>query len=169
MRSRFPLFLLLLAAVFFIVCLWRDAATLPAKLATHFDGAGKPNDWMTRTQHLTFMTLFGLGVPAFILGVFYSVRLFPASSLNVPQAAYWKSPEHYPEACRILFEHGLWFAVLLLVWMTLLNDLIVSANRTAPPQLDNGSILMLTGGLLAGMSLWIALLLLRFSRIPKAR
>lgn len=167
MRPRIATLVLLLALAFFIGCLWRDAAALPENLATHFDGAGKPNDWMTRTQHLVFMTLFGLGVPAIVVGVCYSVRFFPSSSLNVPQAAYWRSPEHYPEACRVMLEYGLWFASLLLVWCALLNSLIVSANRTAPPQLANGSVMTLAGGLIAGIVLWIIMLLRRFARIPK--
>lgn len=167
MSSRNATLVFLLALVFFFGCLWRDAAALPERLATHFDGAGKPNDWMTRTQHLTFTIAFGLGVPAFILGVFYSIRFFPASTLNVPQAAYWRSPEHFPEACRILFVHGLWFASLLLIWMALLNAEIVAANRTVPPQLDNGSVMVFAGGLIAGLVLWIVMMLRRFSCISK--
>lgn len=167
MRSRLALSILLLALAFFVACLWRDAVGLPEKLATHFDGAGKPNGWMTRTQHLAFSTLFGLGVPTFVLGLCYSIRFLPSSTLNVPHAAYWRSVEHFPEACRILFEQGLWFAALLLIWTALLNGLIVSANRTVPPHLDNGAVMMLAGALLAGLVLWIIVLLHRFSRIPK--
>ena len=59
------------------------------------------------------------------------------------------------------------YAVARAIWMTLLHGLIVAANRTAPPQLDNSSVLMLAGGLIAGLALWIALLLRRFSRIPQ--
>lgn len=124
---------------------------------------------MTRAQHLTFMMLFGLGVPVFVIGICYSIRFFPSSLLNVPKASYWRSPEHYPEACRILFTHSLWFASMLLIWMTLLNHQIVVANRTVPAHLDNRFVWALGGGLVAGAALWVVTLLLRFSRIPKVR
>lgn len=166
-RLKLPTKILMLSLAIFVGWLMRDAASLPDKLATHFDGAGHPNGWMTRAQHLTFLMLFGLGMPAFVIGLCYSIRFLPASALNVPKAAYWRSPEHFPEACRILFEHSLWFASLLLIWMTLLNSLVVSANRIIPPHLDNSSVLLLAGGLLACAAVWVAELCWRFARTPE--
>lgn len=167
MRLRLPLLILALSVTVFVGFSMCNMGTIPERLATHFDGGGLPNGWMTRTQHLIFMTLFGFGVPALVIGVCYSIRFFPSSLLNVPNASYWRSQEHYPEACQMLFAHSLWFAALLLIWSTLLNHQIMEANRVFPPHLETASVWMLIGFFVVGIALWSISLMLRFAKIPK--
>jgi hypothetical protein len=167
MRRLFAWLPPVLAALVFVFThfVWRDA--LPAEnVATHFDGAGQANGWMTRTGHEIFILGTGLGVAAFVLGLCHAIRLLPSRLLNVPQAAFWRSPLHYPAACEKIAAWGRWFAAGLLVYFTMLNGLVIQANRIQPPRLD-GTLLGWTSGIFVFLVLASILWLVRsFARRP---
>ena len=118
MRRYLPWILLAVAALFFVLTHLSWMRQLPERPATHFDMQGRPDGWMDRSSHLVFMLLFGLGTPAFVITLCWALRFLPPSLLNVPKPEYWRSPEHYPEACRILLRWSVWLAVFMLVLMT---------------------------------------------------
>ena len=155
---------LVLAALIFVVTHFIWLGDLPAKLATHFDGSGKANGWMTRQQHGTFMLIFGLGVPAFILGLVWLIRLLPSNLLNVPKPEYWRAPENYPKACAIMLTWAQWLAVGELLWTTVLNRQIVLANLVKPPRLATPDIWYLTAVFLVMVGGSILWLILRFRK-----
>ena len=141
-------------------------ADLPERLATHFNASGKANGWMSRRSHGSFMLVFGLGVPAFILTLGSTMRFLPASLMNVPRRDYWHQPQHYPEACAIMFSWSQWQAAGLLVWMTLLNHEIVKANLLKPPHLSSTNTWALTSALLLSTGLSVAWMSWRFLKVP---
>ena len=143
------------------------SGSLPARVATHFNAAGHANGWMTRSQHVTFMLLFGLGISLFVIGICYCIRFFPASSLNVPNSAYWRSPEHYPEACAFLFRHSFWLGASELVWFGLLNASLVQANQLTPPLLAMRTAGALGGGFVAATAAWAVSMIWYFARTGK--
>ena len=164
MRSKLPLLFLLVAAIAFSVSLFYFLPSLPDRLATHFGATGQPNGWMTRDQHFIGITLLGFGLPAFVIGICYCIRFFPASMLNVPKASYWRSPEHYPEACRILLSWSFYFGAISFLWTGLLNYQLVLANRLNPPFLAALPVLMLSGIYIAATGILIVVLMLQFSK-----
>jgi uncharacterized membrane protein len=111
-------------------------ALLPAKVASHFNAAGLPDAWESRDVYLSGMALVCLGVPLFLLAIFWSVCWLPDSMVNVPNREYWLSPERQPQTARLMFEFGQWFAVLQGLFFLLLHWLVVAANRQAPVQLS---------------------------------
>ena len=137
---------------------------LPERPATHFDMQGRPDGWMDRSSHLVFMLLFGLGTPAFVITLCWALRFLPPSLLNVPKPEYWRSPEHYPEACRILLRWSVWLAVFMLVLMTFINREVVAANLKSPPMLSTGGLLLLVFAFSGGVLASIAWLVWRFSK-----
>ena len=150
-RPKIPLLLFILAAILFVISVSQQAPHLPDRVATHFDGQGRVNGWMSRQQHLGFMLAFGLGVPAFVVGLCHLIRFFPSRLLNVPHAEYWRSPEHYPEACRIVRQWSSLLAAWLVLWFASLNHLVFVANQLSPPRLDSPQIFLHTGIFLTGI------------------
>lgn len=166
MKRHLAWILLALAALAFVLTHVVWLAELPPRVATHFSATGTANGWMTRTRHGTFMLLTGLGLPAFILLIGWAIRFFPASMLNVPHPAYWRSPAHYPTACRIMLQWSQWQSLALLLWVILLNYQIVLANRTSPPRLSSHDILWLSVPLVLVTLASILWLIWRFSKVP---
>lgn len=162
MRSKLPLLFLLVSAVAFTVSLIYFLPGLPDRLATHFGGSGQPNGWMTRDQHILGITLLGFGLPALVIGICYSLRFFPSSMLNVPRASYWRSPEHYPEACRILLRWSFWFGAVSFIWTGVLNYQLILANRLNPPFLAPLPVVILSGIYVAATGVLVAVLILQF-------
>jgi len=138
----------------------------PDKMATHFDAAGHPNGWMTRSSSEGFFAVFGVGFSAFFIGITYVIRLFPSSTINVPNSEYWRSPEHFGEACEFLFAHSFWLGSFALLWAGAMNYLIVVANRSNPPLLSTPCVWTLSGLFLAGTIAWVAGILRFFGRAP---
>jgi len=162
MRSKLPLLFLILSAVAFTISLFYFLSELPDRIATHFGPTGHPNGWMTRNQHVIGMTLLGFGIPAFVIGICYSIRYFPSSTLNVPRASYWRSPDHYPEACQILLRWSFWFGTVSFMWTGILNYQLVLANRLSPPFLAPTQAVIFSGIYIAANGVLIILLVFRF-------
>jgi uncharacterized membrane protein len=162
MRSKLPLLFLIVSEVAFTISLFYFLPELPDRIATHFGATGHPNGWMTRNQHVIGMTLLGFGIPAFVIGICYSIRHFPSSTLNVPRASYWRSPEHYPEACQILLRWSFWFGTVSFLWTGILNYQLVLANRLNPPFLAPASVVIVSGIYIAATGVLIILLVFQF-------
>lgn len=167
MKRSFPLILLALVALAFIVSHFVWLADMPERLATHFNGAGRANGWMSRQQHSFFMLLTGLGAPVFVLVLSWAIRFLPPTLLNVRKPEYWRSPENYPKACAILFQWAQWQAIGLLVWLTILNRQIVFANHISPPRLSFADMLPLTVGLLMAEAVLLGWLWWRFGKTER--
>ena len=68
---QFAIALLWLTLPLVAIQYWRVWDQLPASMATHFNAAGQPNGWMSRTVALEF----GVGIMAFLLLVFTPILL----------------------------------------------------------------------------------------------
>ncbi len=142
MKTRISWIIFLLCAGFFVPVVLMDAATLPAKVATHFNGAGKPDGWMARDAHLRGTLLIGLGVALVVIGACHLMRFLPPSLINVPNATYWRAKENYARACAFMERWSLWLASLTTLWLTALTHEIVLANRTVPVHLPTERLVM---------------------------
>lgn len=167
MRTKLPLLFLAVAALAFGLSLLWLRAEMPERLATHFSASGQADGWMTREQHLWGMVLLGFGLPAVVIGICYCIRFFPPSMLNVPKAAYWRSPAHYPEACGILLRWSYCVGAVSLVWTGLLHHQIVLANQRQPPVLAPQPAVAISSVYLAALGLLVVLLVLRFLKPGK--
>ncbi len=153
--SRLPLYVWLFSLALFAFSVATSFPSLPERLATHFDAAGHPNGWSSRTAYVAFFPAFTLGVSGLVLGLTYSIRFFPSSTLNVPRSDYWRTPENYPRACVFIFRHTFWFAALMTLFMRYAHQSIATANLAAPPILNTGELNRSAGLFLAGLALWI--------------
>jgi len=161
--------------IFFWSCLAVYCATLvyawlrlPEQVATHFNAGGAPNDWMSRDGFLLFSAGMAIFLTAFFVGLFYSVRFFPPSTLNVPHPEYWRRPENFPLACRKIYTWSFPITGISLLFLAWVNFSILSANLVAGgPRLDMGgffvAIVFFVGAFLAPV-----FVMCRDFRIPPA-
>lgn len=153
--ARKPAILLTLLVAAFVFDVLLTAQTLPPRVATHFDGAGHANGWMSRAGHLRFMLCFGVGLPLFLAGLFYAIRIMPTGLVNMPHRDYWLAPERRADTNNRLFAHGLWLACLMLLFFAAVHHQIIGANRTPTPRLSSEGTIVLLGAFLAGLLVWI--------------
>ena len=164
---RTPTVVLVLLYLCFLGYLLYSAGQLPERVATHFDGRGQPNGWMSRSSHVMFIGGMGVLVPLGIVGLCYLLRWLPDNLINIPRREYWLAPERRAETVAFLFRSSLWFASEMVLFFTALQALLVRANRWQPARLETGLLLAVAGLLVAGTVVWIVAALRRF-RLPRA-
>jgi uncharacterized membrane protein len=125
---------------------------LPDTVAVHFDGQGRPDNWMTRDTHALFMTALLVFLPGTFLVIPALVTRLPARWINVPHHSYWTAPERRPALQRLLTDWCAQMATLMGLFMLIIQVLTLIANRSVPVRLD-------TTAVLASMALFLVLTL----------
>jgi uncharacterized membrane protein len=163
-RFQFSVLVLAILWIGFGASLLGAVPMLPPRMATHFDGAGNPNGWMSRSAHLIFMGAFGIGFPLFIIGMCWMARYLPLSAINLPHREYWLASERRDESTDYLFRHSIWLACLGIAFITGLHWAVVFGNQRQPASLPLTWVLSVVGPFLIGVVAWIAFLYRRFRR-----
>jgi hypothetical protein len=148
----------------FVAYVGATAELLPERAATHFGVNGRADGWMGRAEYTTFISLLGLGLPAFTAVMGLLTRFLPAQFVNIPHRDYWLAPERRPETSAYLLRQCLWLACLLVGFVGWMHYLTIVANRSTPVGMPSQ---MLWGGLavfLAGLGVWIALMVAHFRK-----
>jgi uncharacterized membrane protein len=138
---------------------------LPARVATHFDVAGRANGWMPRTGQ----TAWHIGMVLFLAGLleglaWLSPRL-PHQYLNLPHRDYWLAPERRAGTQAWLAGLARLLGCGLMLFFLALFHLVYRAN------LDNtllpvAPVALLTAGLLLAVGLVLAGMIARLLRPP---
>ena len=168
MKKPLPLSVKILCLLYLILAgylLW-SASRLPDRVASHFNGAGRPDGWMDRNTHLGLMGAIGFVFPLLMSGLFYLTRKMPSWLVNIPNREYWLVPERREQAFDRLFDHSLWFACLLAGFSIGMHHLITQANLNPPPTLSGSQVLICMGLFVVGLVTWVIQLNRRFG-IPK--
>lgn len=154
--------LCLVATGTFIVA---TTSALPEAVASHFNGSGLANGFMTRDGYRAFMLAFGLALPAFLAAVVgLAPRLAPAR-INVPNRDYWLDPKRRADTVNALSAQGAWLGTLTAVFIAALHYVLLLANRSLPPRLPTELFWMLMVGFVVSLVLWIVILYLRFRSV----
>lgn len=148
----------------FLIYLSLTASQLPGQVASHFNGAGRADGWMTRASYVRFIAVFAIGLPLFVVGVFFLLRFVPNGLINMPRRDYWLAPERRSETFACLFRHSFWLASMTVGLNAGLHTLILEANRQGPaaPRLSTVPALALLACFLAGVAVWSICLIRRF-------
>jgi ABC-type Fe3+ transport system permease subunit len=162
---RAPALLLGLLYVCFFGHLASSSSQLPERVATHFDGSGRPNGYMSRTAHLRFMVVFGVAFPLFVPAIVCASRFLSDRCYNLPNRDYWLAPARRPETMAYLFRHSLWFSPMALCFAIGLHASIIHANNLAHAHLSTLLVLALAGCFLAGTAIWGVSLIRHFHRV----
>lgn len=118
--------------VLFLVSLVLAWKSLPARVATHFDSAGQPNDWSSRGSYVVGMT--GLGVIAFIVVPLVGAiaARHPGRYINISNRQYWARPENHLPFKRKLTVLTLNLGTLAGLVFLFVNVMVLRANSVKP-------------------------------------
>ena len=162
--TRLPYLAFTLLGIILLVDLALTVPSLSEPVATHFDGAGNPNGWMSRRVYAIFMAAFGIGLPALIVALIrFAPRWFP-NRLSIPNRSFWLAAERREGTLQFLQWHMGWLATLMVFFVIAIHHLIIMANAARPPALPHAPFFFVIGCFLAGMAVWMVLLWLRFRR-----
>jgi uncharacterized membrane protein len=164
MRAKRLLVLLYVAAV---AQLFWIASQMPDVVATHFDGAGRPNGGMTRAGMVGFqLMMLGITAAAFLGLPVLLGRLSP-TLINIPNREYWLAPERRAASMAALQN---WMAVMgcgVVVLLMAVTALLRHANQASPPRLSSTALLACLGAFLVYMAGTIVALYRRFPRAQR--
>jgi uncharacterized membrane protein len=168
MKKRLPILIFVLVEIVVAVFILSTAGDLPENIASHFNGAGMPNGFMSKAGYTQFMLLFAVGIPALVVCFISFVLRVASGTINIPNKEYWLSPENKSSTMQFFQGHIACLGVLIALFMAYIHWLLLKANSVQPPQLPNRIFFVGLGIFLAGMLLWGVWLILRFMRVPKA-
>ena len=151
---------LLLFATLFVA---GTASELPLTVASHFDAAGHPNGFMSRSGYVRFVLCAAVGLPVIVVAILTAVYS-RATDLKLPNREYWLAPQRLDETRAFLVAHGVWFGSLLVILGCLVHWLELAANRQQPPHLPNSSFAAVLIAFLVAILAWLAVLMFGFRR-----
>jgi uncharacterized membrane protein len=157
--KRLPIWLFLIVLVGGLAWIAVLGTHLPARVAVHFDAAGRANGWMSRGAAVGFFAVFALVFPLVLPALLFLARFLPPRMLNVPRKDYW-----YRQVCAYLFASSFWVAAASVGFVVGMFVFVVLANREQPPVLASGPVLALAGLYVAAMLGWTVRLLCVFTR-----
>jgi hypothetical protein len=166
-RHLLPLAVLVACLAASLASLVWARAELPAQVSSHFNGAGQPNASMARDPYLLLMGAVGVGLPLLLVGIFYCIRFFPASIVNMPHREYWLAPQRRYETSEKMLHFGLWFACAESIFLTMIHVQVVQANLAQPVQLTN-LVWAELAIFLGFVAVWLVALYRQF-RLPQAK
>lgn len=167
MKKNLPITLFLIAELSVLTFILTTASSLPAMVASHFNAAGMPNDYMSRQSYLGFMLAFTVAIPCIVAASLAFIDRIPAKYINLPNKQVWLAAPYRESTFAYLKAHGLGMGALIAIFLGYVHGLVIQANRSVPPQLSSGAII---GGLVVfvGVAIgWSILLPLKFMRLPK--
>jgi hypothetical protein len=137
---------------------------LPGVVATHFDGGGRPNGWMTRGGYLAFSLAFDVGLPLLVTAAIGLVPRRWPRFVNIPNRQHWLAPERRAATLGFLATHACSLGCLMTLFGAAVHWLILRANATASPALATAPLLWTIGAFLAALGVWIYALYRRLAK-----
>lgn len=139
-------------------------AILPERVAIHFAWGGAADGWASRFDSI----LLTVALDTLLFLTFWlspaRLRRTPATWVNLPNRAYWLSPERR-EATIARFSERLWaFGTALFLFLLAVGLLTLEANRSDPVRLDQPLFLGALGLFLAYTLYWTWKLVRDFRR-----
>lgn len=155
------LFVLLL--MFAVIFVNRTAASLPSIVASHFDAAGQPNGFMSRSDYMVLLRVLTLGLPLAVVGIL-AIVYSRATDLKMPNREYWLAPQRLERTRAFLIAHGVWLGSMLVAFMCFFHWLELDANSQQPPHLSNRLFASGIIVFLVCLAAWIGTLMFAFRR-----
>jgi hypothetical protein len=143
-------------------------AELPARVASHFDGAGRPNGWMSRDGFVLIQCVLLLALGALFGFGGRLLKVTPNGWINLPNRNYWLAPERRAESVAVLAGWMRWLGAGTLAFLMVVFQFTVQANLRRG-RLDSMQFLMVTGLLLGGMAIAVGWLYRRFRALAPDR
>ena len=139
-----PWIVFVVMLLFAIGYLILTASNLPPLVASHFNGAGDPTAYMTRSFYTQFVLALGVGLPLAMVALL-TVVFSSAQDMRLPNRDYWLAPERIARTRSVLISFGVWMGSLMVAMVCYIHWLELAAHRSVPPHFSNHLVL---GGLL---------------------
>ena len=135
---------------------------LPDTVASHFDGRGIPNGWMSKQ---VFCGIY-LGIMILMVVIFHAIPKFPNQLRNIPNRDYWMSPERKEETMRYIDNVTPRMGIATMLLFIYVFHYAIEANLSPDPVLSGnvGWALILY---FIFVAVWLFKFLRRFWRIPQ--
>ena len=139
---------------------------LPDRVATHFNTAGTPDGWSTRSTMIDLqLTIIVLVAAGFLLAAGAVLRS-PARWLGLPHRDWWLAPDRSEQTRRDLAIRLLWLGAFTQILCCDLFHHTVRVNLGRVAALE--SYWLDIGGFLAVAVVWLIVLVWRYARVPDA-
>lgn len=129
---------------------------LPEIMASHFNGAGAANDWMSKQNFF----LLEAGILLLIVLEFtlmpLLIRKVPKALINMPNKDYWFADERRAATIETMKHFFDWFSIGLLALFIGINQLVFRAN------LNNENLSSMSWLILGAFLIFIAVWLIKF-------
>jgi uncharacterized membrane protein len=126
MKTQRGIFVALLLAVAIQIAYFYPL--LPDTMASHFDGAGRPNGWMSKGGFMgLYVGLLALMAANFLVLPVFLERL-PVWLINLPNKSYWLAPERREQAWAKIQAYLLAFGNAAVALMLVVFQLAMLAN-----------------------------------------
>lgn len=136
---------------------------LPDVVASHFDGAGNPDGWMTKR----FFFVFEAALLLLLLAIFSALpALFgrtPDRWINLPNRDYWLAANRREETIEAISQYHDWVSIALIFLFISVNQLVFRANIEQTP-LPTGLTLLILALFMGFVIGWIFLFIRRFKK-----
>ncbi len=151
-----------------LATLWLTAPALPARVAVHFDFAGRPNRWTTPFRAAGEFTAGILAILAIFGLAAVLLERLPPRWVNIPHRDEWLAPPHRAATVALLRRWLAREALAITVFFGWLWAMLLWAHRQTPVRLSNHLLLIGTALWLAVLAADIIALYRRFARSPSA-
>jgi serine/threonine-protein kinase len=137
---------------------------LPPMVASHFDGAGRPDGWMQREVFVAFqagliaiMLLSFVGLPRWL------ARL-PTRWYSLPHRDHWLAPERRAQTLARIQRQMMWLACAIVAMILTITQVVIQVNLTPEPVLPTAAVWGLLAAFLVFTAIWTLLFVRSFRR-----
>lgn len=110
---------------------------MPAEVASHFNASGQADSFLSRDNYLTLMILVICLSTLVVGGIGRLLISLPEDSINLPNKAYWLSPERKNDSLNYISNWLQFFSAGMAAFLCFVHWIVVQANSTEPKQLNS--------------------------------
>ena len=141
---------------------------LPEVVASHFDAAGRPNGWSSRTSFFGIYLATIAGVLLVFLALPRAMSRLPDRWINLPRKDYWLAPPRRRETLAAIQRWMGWFGAGVLLFLIFMFQLAIQANLARDRAVGGEAFWVLLAGFVLFTLGWSLLFVLGFRRAPGA-
>lgn len=138
---------------------------LPAMVASHFDAAGAPNSFAPKGAFLELYVFVLLMLAVISLVVPRLMLVLPPEYVNLPNRDYWLAPQRRESTVTFFCDRFTIFGAGTLALIVAFFQMAIKANLVQQPFPSTLAFVAL-GAYFVFAFVWLATILLRFSRVP---
>jgi uncharacterized membrane protein len=137
---------------------------LPKIIASHFDGAGNPNGWSTKSAF--FMIYWGIIALATVIFLVMPrfIAWLPNSLINLPNKDYWLAMERRENTMSFIADQVAWFGIATLILAIFVIEVVIRANLPNTRYFSTTAVWILLATYGIFVLIWIIRFISRFSK-----